>query len=134
MTACAMHVPLRAARRSQWNRRRSRWREDAMTVSGVGGYQAYTATGAAAKTGASKKTDDATGLSDTEQRFMTEMRKTPAQRLREQWLKAHNLTEDDLASKTPEERKAIEDSITEEIKKRLSNKQDQRGALVDMAA
>jgi len=100
------------------------------------GTSAYSST-VGGVTGTTKQTSgssNTTGLSDTEQKFLTEMRKSPAQRIREQWLKAHNLTEDDLADKSPEERKAIEYTIAEEIKKKVTGDSDRRGAMLDVSA
>ena len=52
--------------------------------------------------------------------FLAYMKKTPEQRLREQILKAMDLTEEDLEGMPPEQRKAIEEKIAEIIKEKLT--------------
>lgn len=104
-----------------------------MAIDGIGGYS-YAAYGNVSKTAPSGSPQAATATDDATTNFLTEAHKTPAQRIREQWLKAHKLSEKDLEQKTPEERKAIEDSIAQDIKRSLANKDDRRGALLDLAA
>ena len=57
------------------------------------------------------------------------MKKTPSERLREQILKSLGLTEEDLESMTPEERKAVETQIAQMIKNQINegtgNKNDE---------
>lgn len=52
--------------------------------------------------------------------FLAYMEKTPAERLREDILKALSLTEEDLEGMPPEQRKGIEKKIAEIIKERLT--------------
>ncbi|MCG5241793.1 hypothetical protein [Azospirillum doebereinerae] len=66
--------------------------------------------------------------------FIKEAQKTPAQRIREELLARHKLTEDGLATMEPEQRKAIEKEIADELKRRLTGKDDRRGAAVDLTA
>lgn len=52
--------------------------------------------------------------------FSELMKKTPIERLRDQYLKAHDLSEDQLAAMSPEERQAVEDDITKYVKDQLN--------------
>lgn len=58
---------------------------------------------------------------DYASQFMDYMKKTPAERLREEILKKLGLTEDDLKSMPPEEREAVEQTIAQEIKRALQD-------------
>ncbi|MFP5075763.1 hypothetical protein ACLE20_00480 [Rhizobium sp. YIM 134829] len=55
--------------------------------------------------------------------FLTWSRMTPAERIRAQYLKDHNLTEESLKAAKPEEREAIEKEIAERIKRELGGKE-----------
>ncbi|SMH59362.1 hypothetical protein [Azospirillum agricola] len=66
--------------------------------------------------------------------FIKEAQKTPAQRIREELLARHKVSEEDLAAMDPEKRSAIEKEIAEELKRRLAGKDAQRGAAVDLTA
>lgn len=52
---------------------------------------------------------------------------TPAQRLRASVLQALNVTESELASMSPEERKAIEDKIAALIKEKVAQDAEKKG-------
>ena len=52
-------------------------------------------------------------------KFMTYQQMTPAEKIRASYLSAHGLTEDDIASMSPEDRQKVEDMILDEIKKQL---------------
>lgn len=69
---------------------------------------------------------------DAVEAFLAEARKSPAQRLREQWLERHNLTEESLAALSPERRDAINAEIAEEIKRALTGVQPRRGVSFDV--
>lgn len=56
---------------------------------------------------------------EAKQEFLAYMQKTPAQRMREAWLKSHNLTEEQLDAMPPEQRQAIEKQMADEIKEKL---------------
>ncbi len=62
------------------------------------------------------------------QGFMTYMKKTPAEMLRDQWLAAHNLTEEKLKAMTPEQRDAINKQIAEEIKQKMEQEAKEKAA------
>ncbi|WP_110792978.1 hypothetical protein [Rhizobium wuzhouense] len=49
--------------------------------------------------------------------FLDESRKTPAERIREKYLKENGLTEEMLAEMSPEDREAVEDQIAALIKR-----------------
>lgn len=86
-----------------------------------------TGTDAAAK--AKQKGDAA------ESAFLTEAKKTPAERIREQILKKLELTEEDLAKMDDTQRKAVEDQIKQEILKQVqANGKAQTGVLADVTA
>ena len=52
--------------------------------------------------------------------FMAYMKKTPEERMRDSILKSMGMTEEELESLPPEERKAVEDKIKEIIKERIT--------------
>jgi hypothetical protein len=52
--------------------------------------------------------------------FLAFMKKTPEERLRDQILKSLNITEDDLAKMSPEERAGVEEKIKDIIKQKLT--------------
>lgn len=71
---------------------------------------------------------EADGESGAVQDFLDYMKKTPEERLRDKILKAMGLTEDDLASMTPDERLAIESKIRDIIKETIVKAEGQGGA------
>lgn len=66
--------------------------------------------------------------------FLAEAKKTPAQRFREDWLKQHKLSEDDLKEMPADQREAIEKTLAEDLKRKLTGKDEQRGAMVNLTA
>jgi len=58
--------------------------------------------------------------------FREYMSKTPEQRMREAILKEMGLTEEDLKAMPPEQREAVEASITEKIKERMAAQQQEK--------
>lgn len=66
--------------------------------------------------------------------FLAEAKKTPAQRIREDWLARHKMSEDGLKAMDDKQRDAAEKEIAEEIKRRLSGKDARRGAMIDATA
>lgn len=78
-------------------------------------------------TAASSQTDAAnTDSSSTESApvkdFLDYMKKPPAQRMVDAWLKAHNLTEDDLKAMSPAQRDAIDKQMAADIKADMQKK------------
>lgn len=51
--------------------------------------------------------------------FLDYMKKSPAQRLRDAWLSAHHLTEDQLKGMTASQREAIEKQMANDIKAQM---------------
>lgn len=58
--------------------------------------------------------------------FLDYMKKTPAERMEEAWLKAHGLTKADLEKKSPEEQKAIRDAMKKDIEDQLKREAEQK--------
>ncbi|WP_109108036.1 hypothetical protein [Azospirillum sp. TSO35-2] len=76
----------------------------------------------------------ATGTTSATDAYLAEAKKTPAQRLRDDWLARHKLTEDELNSMPSEKRDAINKEIAEELKRKLTGQDARRGATVDLTA
>jgi hypothetical protein len=66
--------------------------------------------------------------------FLAEAKKTPAQRIRDDWLARHKMSEEDLQAMDSKKREAVEKDIAEEIKRKLSGKDAQRGAALNLVA
>jgi TPP-dependent pyruvate/acetoin dehydrogenase alpha subunit len=67
--------------------------------------------------------------------FSDYMKKSPAEQMRDQILKAMGLTEDQLKAMPPEKRAAIEEKIKEMIKTKVEEAQEKKtGVLVDIKA
>jgi len=58
--------------------------------------------------------------------FAAEMKKTPMERKQEAWLKAHGLTKESLAEKSPEEQKAIMDAMTKDIEEQIKREAEEK--------
>lgn len=79
--------------------------------------------------GTSSKPPQTTSVEDA---FLKEVKKTPAERLRESLLKQMGLTEEALAAMDPETQAAVEKTIADAIKQRLQAGGDQStGQVVD---
>jgi len=57
-----------------------------------------------------------------EQQFLDYMKKSPAQKMIDAWLKAHHLTEKDLDEMTPEKREATLQQMASDIKNEMKQK------------
>lgn len=66
--------------------------------------------------------------------FLTESKKTPAERIRDDWLARHKLTEEDLKSMPSDKREAVEKEIAEELKRKLTGQDAKRGAVMNLTA
>lgn len=66
--------------------------------------------------------------------FLAEAKKTPAERIRDDWLARHKMTEEDLQAMSPEKREAIEKEIAEELKRKLTGNEAKRGAVMNLTA
>lgn len=66
------------------------------------------------------------GAQNAEDIFLDYMKKSPAERMQDQWLKAHGLTKEKLASMSPKEQEAVmkqmQDDIEESLKRQAENK------------
>lgn len=60
-------------------------------------------------------------LTTAESQFMDYMKKTPQERLEEDWLKRHGLTKEKLAQMSPAERQAVMDQMKKEIEEQMKN-------------
>lgn len=74
---------------------------------------------AAFKTKAQEAEEAAAQARQVEKEFLDYAQKSPAERIREAYLKRHGLTEESLAAKDPKEREKIEEEIKQEIKAKL---------------
>ena len=66
--------------------------------------------------------------------FMTYMKKSPAERMVENWLKSHGLDEDKLKAMSPSDREAVMKQMQQEIKDELKAQTEQKGQIVDQVA
>ena len=80
------------------------------------------------KGAAAKKTIEASAVKteSASDEFLKWAKMNPIERLRAQYLKDHNLTEEKLASMSNEERQKIEDDIKKHIEKVLNDKSKQK--------
>ena len=72
--------------------------------------------------------------SSVEADFLKYAKMTPFDRMRAGILKSMNLTEDDLAKMSPDQRKAVEEKIRDAIEKQLEKQGQKTGSLVDLSA
>lgn len=72
--------------------------------------------------------------SDAEKKFMAYMKMSPMERMMENWLQAHKLSKEKLASMSPEEREKILKQMQEDIQKAAQGDSQQSGTLVDTLA
>jgi hypothetical protein len=56
---------------------------------------------------------------DAREEFLEYMKKTPAERMQEAWLKAHGITKEEFEAMPPEEKQAITDQMKQEIEDKL---------------
>lgn len=77
--------------------------------------------------------DSASNESSVEADFLKYAKMTPFDRMRAGILKSMNLTEDDLAKMSPDQRKAVEEKIRDAIEKQLEKQGQKAGSLVDLS-
>lgn len=65
--------------------------------------------------------------------FLDYMKKSPAERMEDAWLKSHGLDEQKLAAMSPEDREKVMKQMKEEIEQSLKQKA-QTGSTVDLQA
>ena len=68
----------------------------------------------------------APGVSDAEQDFLNYMKQTPAQRMEDNWLRAHGLTREQYNALSPEEKKKVAEQMRQDIERQM--KQAAEGA------
>ena len=108
-----------------------------MGISGIGGSSAayYPPPSASGKAAAPSSGGSAAANNTIEQQFFDYMKKTPAQRMVEAWLKAHHLTQKDLDAMPPEQRNAIMKQMADDIKTEMKRKAEAKAtAGVDLLA
>ncbi len=112
-----------------------------MQISGYSSYATnpYAQTRSTSKSSASDESDASTGKAAASKTsaadaFLAEAKKTPAQRIRDDWLARHKMSEDDLKTMDSKKRESVEKDIAEEIKRKLTGKDAQRGAALNMVA
>lgn len=111
-----------------------------MQISGYSSYATnpYAQTRSTTKSGASESgaTNGEVAASKTSaaDAFLAEAKKTPAQRIRDDWLARHKMSEDDLKTMDSKKRESVEKDIAEEIKRKLTGKDAQRGAALNLVA
>ncbi len=66
--------------------------------------------------------------------FKKYMAKSPAERMVENWLKAHKLDEEKLKAMKPEEREAVMKQMHAEIEQNLKNQTEKKGDILDVTA
>jgi len=72
------------------------------------------------------------GKPSSEDAFMAEISKSPAQRMQEAILKSMGITPEEYENMPPEEKKAVDQKIADMMKQRMEEQQDtQPGMLVD---
>ncbi len=79
---------------------------------------------------ASETGTEKSAYSQYEQEFMDLADKTLAERIREQYLKDNDLTEDDVNAMSPEDRKAVEDDIRNAILEAMGVNEDKQAIAV----
>lgn len=100
-----------------------------MSISGIGAAAAYTYFPSRSASGtqpsaasAPSPSGAATGGNAAEQAFLNYMKETPAQQMEDAWLKAHNLTRQQLAAMSPQQRDAIEKQMAADLKQQIQQK------------
>ncbi|MBK1836274.1 hypothetical protein JHL17_02505 [Azospirillum sp. YIM B02556] len=107
-----------------------------MQINGYNGYsaglqgQTQAATARKGWGTAAGPTTDTAAVTD----FLAEAKKTPAERIRDDWLARHKMTEDDLNAMPPEKREAMEKEFAEELKRKLTGQDAKRGAVMNLTA
>jgi len=64
--------------------------------------------------------------------FLEIIHKSPAERMRDSFLKSHGLTEEDLANMSSTEREKIEDEIKRLIQEKFEREAEKKGRVADV--
>ncbi|WP_052709859.1 hypothetical protein [Azospirillum thiophilum] len=119
---------------SQQFRSRGTRNGDSSDSGGIAGVAGTADAGAAGTAGSASSGTLSSKAASAVDDFLAEAKKTPAQRIRDDWLARHKMTEEDLASMPAEKREAIEKEIAEEMKRKLTGDDAKRGAVVNLTA
>jgi hypothetical protein len=68
-----------------------------------------------------------TGPTSPEDAFLDYMKKTPAQRFQEQWLKAHGLSQAEFDAMPPEKKQAVLDTMRKDLETQMKEKAQNGG-------
>lgn len=71
-------------------------------------------------------------LGSVQEEFLAYAKMNPVERIRAEYLKSHDLSEEKLASMSPEERQKIEDEIRREIERKIKRMVEQKGSIVNL--
>lgn len=69
---------------------------------------------------------------DAKDVFTDYMKKTPAERMADNWLRAHGYTKEKLDAMTPEERDSVMKQMQHEIEEQLKQQTEQKGQRVNV--
>jgi len=90
---------------------------------------ARTKTAAAAEDSGLDPSSQTTSAKDT---LLAYLKKTPAERMEDNWLRAHGLDAEKLAAMSPEDRAAVMKRMKEDIEDKLKTQTEQRALQVDI--
>jgi hypothetical protein len=71
---------------------------------------------------------------DAKAEFQKYMKMTPAERMEENWLRAHGLSKEKLAAMSSEDREKIMKQMKDDIEKKLKDDSEQKATKVDITA
>ena len=110
-------------------------------VDSIGGFNmaAFAATTGLARKKAAESSDTlsqsvASKTPSAKDTFIDYMKKTPAQRMEENWMKAHGYDEAKLAAMSPAERDKVMKQMKDEIEQALKTQTEQKAQHVDITA
>jgi hypothetical protein len=90
-----------------------------MSIQGIG---AFTTPGSVTSSGGTTSKNQSQSGDDAVQAFDNYMKETPAQRMEDAWLAAHNITKEQLAAMTPQQRAGIMKQMATDIKNQIEKK------------
>lgn len=111
-------------------------------IGSIGGFDptAFAASAALARQTASKKNSNQAeqaniggNTTSTRDVFLNWMKKSPAERMEDIWLKAHGLSKEKLAAMDPKDREAVMKQMKEDIERQLKDETEAK-AKVDVLA
>ncbi len=90
-----------------------------MSISGVGSSSTYSFAASDTK-------------ADPQQWFLDYMKKTPLERMQQDWMNSHGITKEKWDKMTDDERKAVVDKMTAEIKEKMREEAAKKKGKVDI--